>query len=206
MIVSIRSKTWYIYVGALMFAFYGAAKGAATDPDDVDITPAETASTHFWGFGVEWDSHAHGHYELDDHEYSLIEDRIAWMRLPVARVMMLCKWCCLEDGTYDFETAEMNRLYLLLDILQQQGTTVILTDWGVGLEWMKAEGIRKAAAPQYARAIAVYLNHLLKIKGYHCIRSFVIGNEPDLEILDYMFWKQAVRSVHSELLRTGFHK
>ena len=43
MIVSIRSRTWYIYVAALMFAFCGAAKGAATDPDDVDITPAETA-------------------------------------------------------------------------------------------------------------------------------------------------------------------
>jgi hypothetical protein len=196
-------KTRFIAASFLFFAF---TVEAAVGSDVVEIAPGEVACQRFFGFGVEWDCYAHDAYQLNEQDYALIKERIAWMRLPVARVMMLCQWCCRENGKFDFENPNMLRLYRLLDILQQQGTNVILTDWGVGLPWLKAEGIRDAQDPHYARAIATYLDHLVNNKGFRCIRSFVMGNEPDLELRDYEFWKQAVHSVAAELEKSGLDK
>ena len=48
-------------------------------------------------------------------------------------------------GKFDWDRPEMKNIYRYLDVCQNQGITVILTDWGCEPGWLKVPGITAAA-------------------------------------------------------------
>ncbi|CAM3100847.1 cellulase family glycosylhydrolase [Rariglobus hedericola] len=133
----------------------------------------------FLGFGAEWDSMAYRHYKMNDEDFSLIRSRLEWMKMPVVRTMMLSNWCYFGEDRYDFESSAMQMLYRQLDICEELGIKVLLTDWGLNDTWMKTPGLSGVSDPKYAEIIGAYLDHLLNVKKYTCIQQFIFMNEPE---------------------------
>lgn len=168
------------------------------------------ACPSFMGFGVEWDPgfwHAWNRQAgVTEADWALVTGRVAWMRIPLVRMMMQVKWCRRPDGTYDWETAEMKSLYRHLDVCRKQGTIVFLTDWGCEPGWLRLPDIQKVDDPEYAAAIGTYLDHLLNKKGYTCIKYFFLVNEPNFEVRDWARWKRGLENVSAEFKRRGLNR
>jgi hypothetical protein len=172
----------------------------------LQLDPQSIACANFIGFGAEWDSNNYPNAGVDDEDFALIRKRVQWMRLPVARIMMQTKWCYLGPGKYEWDNIAMQALYRHLDTCQALGTTVLLTDWGCEPDWLRVPGIADVTDQKYAEAIGAYLDYLLNTKKYSCIRHFIFGNEPNLEVRDWLRWKNGLENVRAVLQRRGLDK
>ncbi|MDQ3813857.1 MAG: glycoside hydrolase family 5 protein, partial [Armatimonadota bacterium] len=173
---------------------------------EITVDTQAVASGQFLGFGAEWDSRGYTEAALTDDEFALVRKRIAWMRLPIVRIMMQAKWCYQGNDQYDWNSPHLQSLYRHLDLCQSRGMSVLLTDWGVEPQWLQAPGIRDVGDPKYAEVIGTYLTHLIERKGYTCIKYFILVNEPNLEVKDWNRWKQGVENVFGVLKKRGLNQ
>lgn len=165
----------------------------------------------FLGFGAQWDSMAFRHYKMNDENFALVRSRLKWMKMPVVRTMLLSNWCYFGDDRYDFESPAMQMVYRQLDICEELGIKVLLTDWGVNDTWMKIPGVSGLDDPKYAEIIGTYLDHLINVKKYTCIQHFIFVNEPEWGYIKPGVnnakardsWHQGLRNVTSVLEKRG---
>jgi len=169
----------------------------------VELDPAVVICQKFMGFGVEWDSNNYNASKVNDADFMMIRMRVEWMRLPIARIMMQSKWCYKGNGRYDWDDPQMKSLYRHLDVCQELGTTVLLTDWGIESRWLETQDMAKVEDPKYAEVISTYMDHLLNTKGYTCIKYFILVNEPNLAIKDWQRWKTGVQNVAGAFQKKG---
>jgi hypothetical protein len=198
-----------------MIAWMGwilAAVSVSAGEDAITLTvdTNAVACRSFMGFGVEWDPGFWHDWNVKsgvtEADWDLVVKRIAWMKIPVVRMMMQVKWCRDGQGKFDWDRAEMKNVYRYLDVCQKQHITVILTDWGCEPGWLKVPDIADVGDPKYAAAIGAYADHLLNRKGYTCIRYFVMVNEPNFEVRDFSRWKKGVEQVWAEFTGRGLDK
>ncbi len=172
----------------------------------IEIAANPAVCKAFIGFGAEWDPPGYVTQGVTDADFQTVAERVRWMRLPVARIMMQTKWCFFDGSRYDWDTPEMRALYRQLDVCEKLGTTVFLSDWGAEKAWTTAPGIQGVDDPQYAEVIGTYLDYLLREKGYTCIRYFIMTNEPNWEVGDFDKWKRGLRNVAGVLKKRGLDK
>ena len=170
-----------------VFLAMGAACSAQDQPATPGVPVIETTTANpldgpFLGFGAEWDSYNYPQSGVTDADLAMIKGRLEWMKLPLARTMMMAKWCYLGDDKYDWETPNMQMLYRQLEICDQLGITVLLTEWGYNDTWEKTPGITGDDDPKYAEVIGAYMDHLVNVKKFKCIRYFIFVNEPHSEM------------------------
>jgi len=176
----------------------------AEGPDaEISISQNEAVSKGFGGFGVQWDCKAYAELGVNEEDFALVRSRVEWMRLPLARVMMISNWCYLGDGRYDFETPEMLWLRRQLDLCQRMKTRVLLTDWGCEPGWLKYPGSTRVDDPAYAEIIGTYMERLVKGMGYSCVSHFIFGNEPNCEVKDFDRWKRGLLNLKDEFRKRG---
>jgi hypothetical protein len=193
------------------FAFVGEgiaarrkAMGAPANRLVYTITPEQAVRGPFLGLGAQWNPYRW--IDVPEEDWRKIEERVRWMRLPVARVMILSRWFVRDDGTYDWNANGMKRLYRILDICQKMGTTVFLTEWGCARIWNRVPGVKGNDDPKYAKIIAAHVDHLINQKKYTCITHLVFVNEPNLEAGGYGVWKRGFENVVKELAARGLDK
>ena len=205
------SMTWKLVFGFLIFCCFSInaqeIKKGEKKMVDAIFEVNSVVCPSFMGFGVEWDPGVwylrNPTTALTEEDWALLANRISWMRIPVVRIMMQTKWCYLGGEKYDWETPAMKLLYRHLDLCQKQGIKVILTDWGCEPGWLKAPDITDVGDPRYAKAIGTYMNHLLNTKKYTCIKYFVMGNEPNLEVKEFSRWKKGAEQVSKAFVNHG---
>lgn len=151
--------------------------------------------TEFKGFGAEWDSRAYDLNGVTEEDFKLIGERIKWMQIPIVRVMMQTKWCYSKSLGYDWENRDMQLLYRHLNFCQQNGIEVILTDWGIEVDWLAVDGIEKMDNPLYAEVIGTYLDYLINRKGFTCIKYFGLVNEPNYEVGNFERWRTGAENL-----------
>jgi len=177
---------------------------------EIVLDPKAVACGRFLGFGAEWDPNFWADFNLElgvtERDWQLVVERLRWMRMPIVRMMMQAKWCTPKgDGRFDWHTQNMESLYRHLDVCQQLGITVILTDWAVAT-WAKVPGFAGNDDPKYAEAIGVYMDYLLNRKGYSCIKYFILMNEPNFERGSWEKWKKGVENVAKVFARRGLDR
>jgi len=165
----------------------------------IKLEPDVPVTKNFLGFGAEWDSYSYDDNKVNDKDFSIIEKRIEWMKIPLLRVMMIAKWCYLGNGKYDWNTTDMKELYRHLDLCQKLGITVFLTEWGCNNNWLKIPDVEKVNDKKYAEIICTYLDYLINKKKYSCIKYFILGNEPNLSGYGWESWKSAVKNLSAEI-------
>ena len=196
----------FLALAVSLFAITHGVIHASPTSGTIVVNPNDIVTSNFLGFGAEWDTYGYDQAGITEQDFALIRQRVEWMHLPISRIMMQCKYCYKGDGKYDMNSPSMKALCRNLDVCQQLGTTVFLTDWGIEKTWEAILGVTKVDDPKYAEIIGTYMDYLIKTRGYTCIKYFIMVNEPNLEIVDWNRWKQGVMNVSAELKKRGLDK
>lgn len=158
------------------------AGSMATGPLDGPVTLTVTDDVvceEFLGFGFEDDgwfyndeNAAHG---VTEEDYALKERRVEWMDPDRVRMFFWIKDYCPSGNweTFDFDSVNMRSHYRTLDLYQRIGADVNVT----GVEW----GFDRPYddVPRAAKGIATLVEHLVRDRGYTCVKSWTLTNEPN---------------------------
>jgi hypothetical protein len=138
-----------------------------------------------------------------------------WLGLDFCRVEIDMRMYEPERGRFDWDGAEMQALYRILDHCQANQVDVLLAQMWQDVEWNAHEGVcRLQSSPKsvedFATGLGTLLDHLVKTRKYTCIRWMTVGNEPGF---DGCWWlgpdkkpaslMPAIRAVRAELNRRG---
>ena len=152
--------------------------GPLEAPVTLKVT-TDVACGDFMGFGAEDDgwfynpeNAAHG---VGDDDVALREGRIRWMDPDWVRMFFWYKdWCPSGDWkTFTFDSPNMQSHYRTLDLYQEIGARVNV----VGVEWSIPQPYADGA--KAAKAIGALFDHLIRAKGYTCVREWTLTNEPN---------------------------
>lgn len=143
----------------------------------------------FRGFGFEDDPFFFTSFNyrngIDDADVALRERRIQELKPALVRVFLF--WDAFNPGhnlrNITYRTELMDSFYRTLDVYQKMNVPVNVVGayWGwENQNFPFTEKNVEKGAEVYARVI----KHLVKEKGYSCIKFVTIGNEPDL------FWEE----------------
>ena len=181
------------------------------------VTVGEQAGVNVYGVGVELDPHffaqnvQRGVFQEEDWE--IVERRVKEMGIDRFRVMLKPSWLEPVNDDEDSnsinwealtpESAEMQSLYKVLDLAQENGISVNLTLWGtennlVLVDTRKMADIRAQGGhflakgnnsnswimgtlypEEFAENFSAYVQ-LLRQKGYTCITEITPINEPNI--------------------------
>ncbi len=176
---------------------------------DLDATVAidlnEVLVDDFLGVGVEWS--AYPWWDLSDADWEKVFRRLEFMQLRFSRVMLDAFWYCqgFDDAgepIYTWDSRFMVKLYRLLDWCQRNNAVVILGEWGRP----NGKDLDLAADdPRWTRIIADCVEHLVRRKGYTCIRYYNIINEPHGSWTGVTWdeWYAAITNLQAEFTRRG---
>ncbi len=107
-----------------------------------------------------------------------------------------------SSANVDFDSIEMNHLYKLLDVFEENGVKVDLSWYGCrttfnsedgkvdgswlggtlrenNSNWMVAPNKGSNPNEEFAESVAACLNYLINVKGYTCVNEYSIFPEPD---------------------------
>ncbi len=173
---------------------------------DLELDQSSKPLENFKGFGVEWDSRAYNENGVNQKDFQVIGERIKWMNIPIVRIMMQTRWCFSESTGYDWDNDDMNALYRHLNFCKQNNIEVLLTDWGVEVDWLAVDGITKTDDALYAEVIGNYLDYLVNKKGFTCIKYFSLVNEPNYEVGNFERWRNGFENVFNVLIDKELNK
>lgn len=167
----------------------------------VVLSVGQPVEGKFEGFGIEFDPHflsqnvtAGNGAKATDWD-SIIIPRLRKLSPSKLRVMVLPEWYepvndnndpnIVNADAFHFESPEMQGLYSLLDVAEQDGIKVTLTFWGTRSStfllpqawpgWMMGP----SEFEEWAENLSTCLNHLLNMRHYTCIHEITPVNEPD---------------------------
>ncbi|WP_405247430.1 hypothetical protein [Cellulophaga sp. Asnod2-G02] len=156
------------------------------------ILTEELVSTNFVGNGAQWGGYEMtptwlGTETLSDADWNTLFNRIDFMRPPFLRIVTNPSWSYDNNGTYD-ETTKTVSLFKMLDYAKDRDIEITYGEWGhsftddistIDMEWIENS--------------VKFLNHLVNEKGYTCIKTINIINEPNGDWSstkgDYNIWK-----------------
>lgn len=149
------------------------------DAEAVSLTFRPEDSFPLFGFGVEDDGWFFNADNLGtgftEEEVKVREDRIRDLDPDLVRMFFWCKdWNPSGDWkTFDFDNDNMRSHYRTLDLYQSLGARVgvVGVEWGVKHPFPDAEAV--------GAGYAELLHHLIRERGYNCIRDWTLSNEPN---------------------------
>ncbi|WP_282035464.1 hypothetical protein [Saccharicrinis aurantiacus] len=148
---------------------------------DLTITN-KVVSTEFVGNGAQWGGYDvvptwfDGQTTLSEADWQKLFHRIDYMRPPFIRVCVSSGWAYEQnDNPADYKDEKVTSLYKMLDYAQEKNIEIVYGEWGheyvgddiasIDMDWMQRS--------------VIFLNHLVNDKGYSCIKSVNIVNEPN---------------------------
>lgn len=157
-----------------------AAVGCTREPVVEVEDTGEVSVPSLLGFGVEDDGFF---YNADnrtrgasEEAVALREARLRFLRPQLVRMFLSLKdWNPSLDGmTFTADSDNMQSRYRTLDLYQELGATVNVTcvEWEMTKPW--------ASVDVFVRAVTALLEHLIRDKGYTCIKYLTFSNEPNL--------------------------
>jgi hypothetical protein len=177
-------RTSFVFISILSLIMTVIAcdkKDDVVDPAPVNnelIITDNVLSCDFVGNGAQWGGYDMvptwlGTESLSDEDWNKLYERIDFMRPPFLRIMTTPGWSYSNNGTYDVDF-KTTSLFKMLDYAQSRDIEISYGEWGhqyintienVDLEWI-ANSVR-------------FLDYLVNTKGYSCIKTVNIINEPN---------------------------
>ena len=138
-----------------------------------------------------------------------------WLGLDFVRVEVDMRMYEPQRGVFEWDNDEMQMLYRILDICQENQADVFFSQMWQDADWNTHEGVSRLASapksvPDFANGLCTLMEHLIKKKGYTCIRWVCLVNEPG----EHWGWwigsnglpqslMPAIKAVRAELDRRG---
>lgn len=177
-------RTGLIFAGliSLLLTVMGCEKDEGGDDNVVlnreVILTGDLLSTDFVGNGAQWGGYDMvptwlGTETLSDADWNTLFERIDFMRPPFLRIMVSPGWAYDNNGTYDVST-KTTSLFKMLDYAQSRDIEISYGEWGhsyvdqidnVDMDWVENS--------------VKFLDYLVNTKGYTCIKTVNIINEPN---------------------------
>lgn len=183
-----KSFAYFSLAAAASLALAAGCSGNAAC--DVTVTE-EIINSGYVGNGLEWDPYDEAlswGCEVSDEDWDKIFSRLDFMRPQYVRCMINSPFTYYdaETGSYD-KNRNIRNITKLLTYCQENGIMVIYGEYNPP-EWEMKD------SPRWVEMSVNYLDHLVNVLGFDCIRHFVIFNEPDGNWAstdgDYGLWKK----------------
>lgn len=135
----------------------------------------------------------------DDRHWQELFKHAEWLGLDWCRVELEQR--VYEPGRHVFvwDNPEMRVLYRILDWAEQRGVDVFLQQMWADVAWNAYPGnaedpvkrLRSAplSLPDWAQGLGELVDHLVRVKGYKCIRWVSVSNEPGHD--DFSWWQDS---------------
>ena len=215
-------KTTLLLAAALALA--GCTGTSDADMETLTFSKTDVISPYFLGGGVQWSAYPHA--DTDDSEWGfLMTDekwdelyrRVDYIRPHFIRVMDQANWRYFKGldmsgkPVLDFENQQTKALFKILDFCQERGITVMIGEWGVpghchdkNNPSVFLEGVNDM---RWYEMIGEWIDYLINIKEYDCIKYYDIINEPNGSWScvsgNFDEWATAVRNLHAEFEKRG---
>ena len=126
----------------------------------------------------------------DTSAWRQIRHYAAWLGLNFVRVELSQRMYEPEQGKFEWDNEEMQALYLILDWCQEHDADVFLQQMWGNVEWNSYPDVHPLlSAPRnldaFVYGIATLMEHLVREKGYTCIKYFCMTNEPPRGLYGY---------------------
>ena len=173
----------------MVFAVGFLLAGCRTSEFEVKVTD-NIINRDYIGNGAEWDPYDEAiawDTDLSEEDWSVLLQRVRPMGMGYVRCMINSPFLYWDTSsrTYD-KTRNIEKLCRILQYCQDNGVTVVYGEFNPPEPAMKD-------SQQWVEMSVDYLNHLVNVLGFDCIRYFVIFNEPDgywaTTDGDYELWK-----------------
>jgi hypothetical protein len=191
----------------------------------VQIYPEKLISRNFIGNGVQWDAYPHADAPdaewgplMTDAKWEMIFRRLDYMKPGLVRVMDQANWRYLKgfdtngEPILDFDSPEIKSLQKILDYCQKNNVTVLFGEWGCPYQLHNsgpgASGKFKGANdPKWHAIIVKYLDNLINVKGYSCLKYYNLVNEPNGYWAstngNWDEWSEGVKMLNQALITAG---
>lgn len=132
---------------------------------------------------------------VEPEDWNLVCERVKKMGLQRFRVMVLPEWFEPENDNADpsvtdwskltFSSPEMESLYKVLDLAEDNGMEVTVVLWGCSLNHFLAGShsgnwvVAPADVDEWCENFSVLIQYLIREKQYDCIKEITPVNEPD---------------------------
>ena len=163
--------------------------GCRTSDFEVKVTD-NIINQDYIGNGAEWDPYDEAIVwgtDLSEEDWAVLYERVEPMRMGYVRCMINSPFLYWDatSRTYD-KTRNIEKISRILQYCQDNGITVVYGEFNPPEPQMKD-------SMQWVEMSVDYLDHLVNVLGFDCIRYFVIFNEPDghwaVTDGDYELWK-----------------
>ena len=161
----------------LLLAAFLAARAApspvAPSPAAVNIDTDTVLVQRYTGPGVQWDP---SDYAYTDAQWTRIFRRVDALHPSFIRCCLGASFYCTGFDArgkpiYAWDTPGMGRLYRILDYCQKRHVEVLMGEWGPDFGMTTDD-------PRWSNLIGDCLEHLVRVKGYTCIKYYNKQNEP----------------------------
>ena len=132
----------------------------------------------------------------DDRAWQALYHHAEWLGLDWCRVEIEQRMYEPARGKFDWDNPEMRTLYRILDWAERRKVDVFFQQMFSNVAWNAYPELRRnpkgvlTSAPyslqDFADGFAALADHLLRVKGYHCIKWLCITNEPGC---DFSSWQ-----------------
>ncbi len=173
----------------VVFAVGFLLAGCRTSELEVKVTD-NIINKDYIGNGAEWDPYDEAIVwgaDLSDEDWTVLQKRVEPMKMGYVRCMINSPFLYWDAAsrTYD-RTRNIDKLCRILQYCQDNDITVVYGEFNPPEPAMKD-------SQQWVEMSVDYLNHLVNVLGFDCIRYFVIFNEPDGSWAttdgDYELWR-----------------
>jgi hypothetical protein len=156
--------------------------------------------TPIWGREADGDPWAGGVWGAnppadDDAAWQQLYRHAAWLGLDWCRVEIEQRMYEPARGQFEWDNSEMRILYRILDWAEKNQVDIFLQQQFSDVEWNAYPALRSnrkgilTSAPysleDFAEGFAALADHLVRVKGYHCIQWLCITNEPGMHFSDW---------------------
>jgi hypothetical protein len=112
-----------------------------------------------------------------------LQKLVRWLGLNWMRVELSQSMYEPQRGGFDWDNDEMTTLYRILDYCQQNGVDVFLQQMWTDVDWNAFSGVHPLiSAPRslrdFGEGLATLVEHLVRKRGYSCLKYLCIANEP----------------------------
>jgi hypothetical protein len=184
-----------------------------------EVTPGANTGVKLDGIGVELDPHFFSQNltrndGAETSDWEVVTRRVKAMQIHQFRVMLLPHWWepvndnndpdNADISKYTFDSEEMQSLYKVLDLAQENDVKVTVVVWGCPVNMTLLSGnyynqkhflcddrpnpgwvCGTNKYEEFAENFAVVTKYLIETKGYTCIKAIIPFNEPDSHIPNY---------------------
>ena len=197
----------------LIFVIYSiGCKTLFSQQVKIEVYGDQVLEKSYLGNGVQWS--AYPQFDISEKSWKRVFERTDFMRLNFIRLVLNGNEYCKAypvDGKpiYDFNDARILRICRILDYCQKKNVDVILGEWGNP----RMGGIT-ISDPRWSEIVGEFLNYLINVKKYSCIKYYNLGNEPNNKdgyvdlwkagsVVNFENWHTSILNLQKELVKRG---